>query len=458
MKNDIFPKYLLGAGRSLLIAAAITAVPVIDGGYTGVFTDSQVLAQEDDDGRRAPPEARSSQTLGRAVFTRVNEVMELRDMEMYTEALAILDELKEMFERDRLNDREQFVMWQFYANIYQIQEQYDQAIQAYEQMLNLEGLTQEQLEQTLFYLGSLYYIQEQFPEAIKQFTEYNQIALEPNEDVYFRIGTAHYQLEQYQESIPFILRNMEILRSKGEAVPKNTYDLLRALYFNVEDYTKAYQTLRESVVLFNDEDDWVLLPAVLGQIEQFQEQARSYYVVNTLGHLDSDAQLINLAAQLYNNDYPYGCARIIEKGMQDGIIPEDEGNLSFLSTCYQIAREDEKAVTPLERAAAMSDDGENYSRLGRIYSTMGEFEKCVDAFTTAIDKGGLDRPDQANLSVARCYMELNRYDEGIAAARAAQRDERSEDTAKTWVTVLTREKERYETIQRQRRDLAQYLR
>ncbi len=456
MKQIKFQKLLPELGKFLFLAAALTVLPVAD---IPVIGSSQVLAQdEDDDGRRAPPEARSSQTLGRRVFTRINEVMELRDMEQFAEALEVLGEIKEDFDRDRLNDREKFVMWQFYANIYQIQEQYDEAIEAYEQILLLENLTQEQLEQTLFYVGSLYYVQEQFRQAIDQFNEYNQIALEPNEDVFFRIGTAHYQLEEFPEAIPFILRNMEILRSKGEDIPKNTYDLLRALYFNVEDYESAYQVLRESIVLFNDPDDWVLLPAVLGQIERFQEQAQSYYVTDSLGYLDSDSQLVNLAAQLYNNDYPYGCARIMERGMADGIIEEDEGNLSFLSTCYQIAREDEKAAPPLERAAAMSDDGENYARLGRIYATMTEWEKSIDAFNTALEKGGIDRPDQVYLSMARSYMELNRYDEGIEAARNAMRDERSEDTGQTWVTVLTREKERYETLQRQRRDLAEFFR
>ncbi len=445
MRQIIFPQLLPNLVKYVFAAFMIMALPF-------------VYAQDDDNGRRAPPEARSSQTLSRQVFTRINEVMELRDMENYVEALQVLGEVRELFDRDRLNDREKFVMWQFFANIFQIQENYDQAIEAYEQIMLLPNLTQEQLEQTLFYLGSLYYVQEKFEQAIQQFTEYNRVALTPNDDVYFRIGTAHYQLEQFPEAIPFILRNMEILRSNNEAVPKNTYDLLRALYFNVEDYEKAYQVLRESVVLFDDQDDWVLLPAVLGQIERFQEQARSYYVNDALGHLDSDAQLINLAAQLYNNDYPYGCARIIERGMADGIIEQDEGNLSFLSTCYQIAREDEKAAPPLERAAAMSDDGELYARLGRIYSTMTEWDKAIDAFRQAMDKGDLDRPDQAYLSMARAFMELNRYDEGLEAARAAQRDERSRDTARTWVTVLTREKERYETIQRQRRELAEFFR
>jgi tetratricopeptide (TPR) repeat protein len=461
MKPEIHEALLqkfITAVACLLLSGFIFVLPVLVAS-TGnqLFSNTGVMAA-DDDGARAPPAARSTQTLGRRVYTRINEVMELRDMELYAEALEVLGEIREDYDRDRLNDREKFVMWQFYANLYQIQEQYPRAIQAYVEMLNLDNLTQEQVEQTLFYLGSLYYVEEQFSEAIDYFNQYNDIAIEPNEDVYYRIGTAHYQLEEFQEAIPFILRNMEILRNNNEEISKNTYDLLRAIYFNVEDYEAAYQVLRESVVLFDDEDDWVLLPAVLGQIERFVEQAQSYYVVDTLGHLDSDSQLINLAAQLYNNDYPYGCARIMERGMSDGIIEQDEGNLQFLSTCFQIAREDAKAIVPLARAAEMSEDGENYARLGRIYSTLGNFEESVNAFDQALEKGDLDREDQVQLSRARSYMELNRYDEGLVAARAARRDERSEETADTWITVLTREKARYEALQRQRRELAEYFR
>ena len=458
MKHKVISKILLKLSGFAFLTVAVMSVPMlVDSGFSGIIKGGQLQAAEEE-GRRAPPEARSSQTLGRRMVTRINEVMELRDMELFTEALEVLEQVKEDYDRDRLNDREKFVMWQFYANLYQIQERYDEAIGAYQQMLVLPNMTQEQLEQTLFYLGSLHYVQEQFREAIENFVKYNEIALEPNEDVYFRIGTAYYQLEEYNEAIPYIQRNMEILRSKNEDISKNTYDLLRALYFNVEDYVSAYQILRESVILFNEQSDWTLMPAVLGQIERFQEQGQSYYVTNALGHLDSEAQLVNLAAQLYNSDYPYGCARIMEKGMSDGIIEEDAGNLSFLSTCYQIAREDEKAVEPLERAAVMTEDGENYARLGRIYSTMQEFEKSVESFEMALEKGELDRPDQVYLSMARSLMELNRYDEGIEAARSARDDERSEDTANTWITVLTREKERYDTIQRQRRELAEYFR
>src|SRR5690606_18107037 len=114
---------------------------------------------------------------------------------------------------------------------------------------------------------------------------------------------------------------------------------------------------------------------------------QTYFVANAAGYLENEGQFLNLASQLYNNDNPFGCARIIEKGMDDGVIEEDEDNLSFLGTCWQLAREDAKAAPVLERAAALSDDGELYVRLGRVYMTLSEWEKSIDAFNSGLEKG-----------------------------------------------------------------------
>ena len=125
MKHKVISKILLKLSGFAFLTVAVMSVPMlVDSGFSGIIKGGQLQAAEEE-GRRAPPEARSSQTLGRRMVTRINEVMELRDMELFTEALEVLEQVKEDYDRDRLNDREKFVMWQFYANLYQIQERYD---------------------------------------------------------------------------------------------------------------------------------------------------------------------------------------------------------------------------------------------------------------------------------------------------------------------------------------------
>jgi tetratricopeptide (TPR) repeat protein len=446
---------LLLAGASVaLVYSAPAVLTLTDVSFAVISTASAAEGE----GRRPPPTTRASETLTRPVYERIEKVMALREAEDYAGARVIMQEIKDLYDRDRLNDREKYTLWLFMASLDQAEENYVGAIANYRELLKLPNLQPDQLEQTWFYIGSLHYALEQFREAIDAFNTYNQIAIEPNDDVYLRIATAYYQLEEYQNAVPAVLRNMELARAKGKEIPQSTFGLLRALYLTMEDYPKARQVLREMVVLFNEAGDWGYLAAIEGQMENFTVQGETLFVANAAKYLDTEAQLLNLASQLYNNDNPFGCSKVISEGMSKGVIEEDEDNLSFLATCYQLAREDAKAAPILERAAPMAEDGELFIRLGRVYMTMSEWDNAIKAFNDGLEKGGVGRADQAYLSLARCYQELNRYDDGIAAARNAGRDERSAETSRNWVSVLTNEKARYDTLQRQRRELAQYFR
>src|SRR5690606_16041926 len=107
---------------------------------------------------------------------------------------------------------------------------------------------------------------------------------------------------------------------------QSTYSLLRALYFSLEDYEGAHQVLREMIVLFNEPDDWGYLAAVNSQLERFEDSAYIYYVANAGGYLDSEAQLVNLAAQLSSYENPFGAAQVMESGIEAGLIEETENN------------------------------------------------------------------------------------------------------------------------------------
>ena len=51
----------------------------------------------------------------------------------------------------------------------------------------------------------------------------------------------------------------------------------------------------------------------------------------------------------------------------------------------------------MEKAAAKSDEGELYVRLGNVYLDGDQFSKAADAVQKGLDKGGVKRPDQARL-------------------------------------------------------------
>lgn len=463
IKNTFSPAACRLVLKQGLLATAVFSViymlPIADSLLLSnkVFSNYAYAQRAKEDEQRPPPTTRQSETLSRRVYERIEKVMEFRDAENYTEARKVLDEIKEMNTKGQLNNREKQTLFLFYANLDQIEENYDGAIANNLEILKIEELPQEVIEQTWSQLASLYYVQERYRDAIDAFNKLNEIALEPKDDTYLRLAYAYYQLEEYSNAVPVLLRNFELLRAKGEMIPKNSYGLLRALYLTLEDYPKAYQVVRESVILYNDRADWVLLAQLSAQMEKFSDQAYIYYIAGAGGFLDSSTDFETLASLQSNNENPYGCAETLSQGLDKGIVDADEDNFALTATCYRLAREDKKSIPYLEKAAALSEDGENYATLARVFMTIGDFESSIGAFKSAFDKGGLNRQDQVCLLQARALLELHRFDEGVTAARCAAKDPRSADLAQTWITHINSEKELYETLQKQRRDLAEWF-
>jgi uncharacterized protein HemY len=73
----------------------------------------------------------------------------------------------------------------------------------------------------------------------------------------------------------------------------------------------------------------------------------------------------------------------------------------------------------------------------------------VDAARTSIQRGGLSRPDTANMVLGSCLMELQRYDQAREAFRAARSDSRSRTAADRWLDFIDRELARKRDIERQ---------
>ncbi|MFL2840310.1 MAG: hypothetical protein ACJ0BT_00485 [Pseudohongiellaceae bacterium] len=444
MNLSISRLYLLFLTKTARLCMVLTILSLVS------IYPSPVNAQEE--GRRAPPTARSAQSLSRPVYQRLEEIMELRDEGDVAGADEVLLELRVMHERGRLNGAEELSMWRFYANFAALAENYEEAVVYQELILGMDEryLTPENRESALLLLGQLKFAIEDYNGSIDAYLEYLDMAFEVNISAYQRISFAYYSLEDYRNALNYILEYMDQTRSQGEAVDKSTYDLARSLYTLLEDLNGALQLTREMIVLFREPDDWEFFANVLGALERFEDQAEIIYAMNTFGFLDSEGQILNLSGQMFNTENYWGAAKIIEQGLREGLIEPDEDSWSRLAQSYQLSREDEMAIDPYIEAAELSEDGEMYSRLSSIYINLNRFTDAVDAMENAFDKGGLNRMDQAYLRQARALLELNRHDEGIAAARLAGRDERSEDTASTWVEYLNNEKTLYETKERQR--------
>ena len=101
----------------------------------------------------------------------------------------------------------------------------------------------------------------------------------------------------------------------------------------------------------------------------------------------------------------------------------------------------------MEEAAARSEDGELYTRLGNIYLDGDEFKKAIDAITKGLARGGVKRPDTARLVLGMAYFNDKQYEKAREAFKAAGRDERSAKFSRQWIQYMDSELDRQRQLQ-----------
>jgi tetratricopeptide (TPR) repeat protein len=90
------------------------------------------------------------------------------------------------------------------------------------------------------------------------------------------------------------------------------------------------------------------------------------------------------------NSLPYRGARVLEDAIgRQTVSLVDAAVYEKLANCWIAAREFERAVAPLQRAAELSGSGEPLVRLAEIYVERDDWPAAEVALRSALAKGGL---------------------------------------------------------------------
>jgi tetratricopeptide (TPR) repeat protein len=382
----------------------------------------------------------ATEAMSEEVYKKLGEAQkQVEELNDFEKGLSILDKLNK---KKRLNNTEQVQVWSLYAFIYYSMEDYPKAIEAYETTLSVENVPDAVRKNVLFSLSQLNFQQENWQKGIDALLEWLKTAENVGPYPYVSLSQAYYQLKEYQKAIPPIHKAMEIAKEMGKPLEENWFLLLRVYYYELKDTPKVIETIETLVKKFPKKDYWVQLAGMYGEQEQEKKQLSTLEVAYMQGYLDKERELLNLGLLLLQAEVPYKGAKIIEKGLADGVIKSTEKNWNILSQAWSLAQEDRKAIPPLKKVAELSATGEPYIRLAQIYADLGEWENAVDAVKKGVEKGKLERPDHANLLLGQAYFSLDRLDEAEEVFILTAADQRSGQVAQRWITYIGSEKTR----------------
>ena len=165
------------------------------------------------------------------------------------------------------------------------------------------------------------------------------------------------------------------------------------------------------------------------------------------GLIDKSTDLVTMASLYLQAEVPYPAAKVMDQGLKDEIVEDKSRNYELAGIAWRKAQERAKAIPMMEKAAESAEDGELYARLGNVYLDGDQFRQAVDAIDKGLKRGGVKRPDQANLVLGMAHFNLGNYDSARKAFRNASKDKRSKQYASQWLQYVTSEEDRLKQLE-----------
>lgn len=432
--------------RSALLAVPVVAAQVAvsqlqsDLGYTAL---SSAVAQEQQQDER---ETRKTPALRNKVYEKLAEAQAAAEAKDMNTAAQILDEMLAGRRDNELNSYELANVYNLYAFVHYSREDYDRALQAYENVIKQPDIPLAMEINTRYTVAQLYFVQERWQDGIRALQEWFKMTEKPTATAYVLLAQGYYQLKDYDRSLTNVQKAIGMYREKGKVPKEQWLNLARFLYFEKNDIDKAVAVLEELLTHYPKKQYWVQLSHMYGEQKREPKQLAAMETAYVQDMLSKGTELVTMSYLYLNGEVPYKAAQVMDKGLDAEIIEGTSKNWEILGNAYRQAQEVEKAIPAMETAAAKSDEGELYTRLGNIYLDGEDYDKAISAITKGLQRGGVKRPDQARLVLGMAYFEKKQYDKAREAFQAAGRDERSAKFAKQWIQYMDSELERQQKL------------
>jgi len=239
---------------------------------------------------------------------------------------------------------------------------------------------------------------------------------------------------------------MQQSREMGSVPKEGWLSFQWVLYYELANYRKAISVNHVLLTYYPKVKYWKQLTAMFGALEDEKNELLGLEITYMQDGLDKEKQLMALAYRYLAFDTPFRAAYLIEKGMEVGMIERTQKNLEVLGSAWQRSQEFGRASPVLEEAAAMSDDGNIWSRLASVYLNINENQKAYGAAVKALSKGDLKREDLTWMNKGNAEAAMHCYRDAEKSFTKAATFPKTESGALSWKKYVIAEGSRRQNL------------
>jgi tetratricopeptide (TPR) repeat protein len=181
-------------------------------------------------------------------------------------------------------------------------------------------------------------------------------------------------------------------------------------------------------MLPNSKQYWQQLAATYLQLEESVRAINTIERAQQYGIMNSPKDNYNLVGIYFNIKQYDRAIDLLETGLKNGNIENEQRNWELLAACYQQLHKETKAIESLKEAAKrFPKSGALDFQIGSIFYSMDKTQDAYNFIKSSLEKG-VDKPASAYVFLAYLAFELKKLDEALdAAQKAVKADPNSRD-------------------------------
>ena len=348
----------------------------------------------------------------------------------YVEAISLL---KKSAESAGKNNFAKAKVTQTLAYAYAQSEKYDEALKAFNEVLKLDALPMQPTLQSMFSLAQLLTMKERHKDALKIMGEWFQLTNKPTADAFVFAATLYHALDNQEQALKLVEKAISMTKSPKE----NWLVFAVSLHYQKKNYKVAEKYLYHLANLSSGKKVyWQQLAGAL--INQGKEIDASVIMslAYKLGLLNNESEIMNIVSLYLTTDMPYYAAKLLKKSLDDGKVKKSKRSYELLANAYATARETEKAIAPLTKAAELSQDGKLFAYQGSLFLEQEQWTKALEAFDKAMQKGKLKKIGPVHVGKGVALLQLGKQEEARAQLNKALKFDEVKKQASQWLAYL----------------------
>ena len=447
------------------------------------YTSNYVEAQSADKPKKQIKykKARALQSSTAKKMAKVYEALEVvddkgepaPDMETVVE---IITELRN--DQESLKSYDRSVMWNSWGYVYFVEGKYDQAMRAYDNVINEPEVTLPIRNAALFTLAQLNLVKENYAKGISLILQWMDEVETVTAQAWSLLGQAYFQQGNFKKAMSSMKTAISMSEEEGYKPKENWYVIVAACIGELKKEIGEKNALLQQldiyeilVNLYPKKLYFIQLGGTYGQLDRERDYMITLKAAHSKDLLDKESEYLALAQLLLLNKNPFWAAQVLVSGQKKittyqetvkdkatgketkvdktgPVVKSNEKNLKLLADSWRMAQEIEKAIPVLEQAAALSKDGKSYVLLGNLYLSEDKLNEAVDAIKKGLRKGKIDKLSQVHLTLGQAYFELQKFDSAKKEFRIAARDKDKQikTTANNWIKYTENEEIRVKNL------------